>query len=407
MSRNIKIQITLIVIFILAAYLRVDFIRSVGHTMPHDSINYDAMVIQLLEKGIYAYKDTSPNAYVTPGYPLFMAAVYWLVDYQQNDPLPWVRYIQIVLSLLSIGLIYWITRILSNKVAGVMAAFIAAIYPPFVWANGAILTEVLTIFLLLCYLLVQIYTFRHKTVWLALASGLLLGLTVLVRPEFIPLLVMNYLFYWFWKREDRKKIIKLFAVTSVGLVLVLMPWWIRNIVSLDKLVLTATQENPFSAGTYPYKNYDDGLVDTNGKTEMEVAIERLKVGFTTQPWLFLKWYTIGKLQYTYQTVYYGGGHEPFYNVIPFINPNWIHRILIFFGLIPTIAFIRKWKQMSALLVVIIVTMSMIRLGFVPEYRYNVMSMPLIIIINCVFGLKLLRWIIRKFKARSSLVQEQE
>jgi len=405
MSRNKKVQIALIIIFVIAAYLRVDFIQSVDHTMPHDSINYDAMVRQLLEDGVYAYKDTNSNAYVTPGYPLFMAAVYWLVDYQQNDPLPWIRYIQMLLSLLSIGLIYRITRILSNEVIGVLAALIAAIYQPFVWANGAILTEVLTIFLLLSYLLLQIHTFNKQSLKLSLASGVLLGLTALVRPEFIPLLAANYLFYWLWKKGDRRKIIKLFAMSSLGLVLILMPWWIRNVVTLDKLVITATQGNPFAAGTYPYKNYDDGLIDPQGKSEMEVAVERLKVGFTTQPWLFLKWYTVGKLQYTYQSVYYGGGHQPFYNVIPFINPNLIHRLIVCFGFISIIALFRNWKQMSALLVVVIVTMSIIRLGFVPEYRYNVMSMPLLIIINCVFGVKLLQWISSKLRARPPIAKE--
>lgn len=59
------------VIFLLAAYVRIDFLRSVDHEMPHDSLNYDKMVRQLLETGVYAYNGETPNALVTPGYPLF------------------------------------------------------------------------------------------------------------------------------------------------------------------------------------------------------------------------------------------------------------------------------------------------------------------------------------------------
>lgn len=394
MEWDVKVGIALIIILLLAAILRMDFITSVDHEMPHDSLNYDKMVIQLLEDGIYAYNDTEPNAFVTPGYPLFLTAIYWLVDYQNHDPLPWVRMVQVILSLLSIWLIYRITKELSNDIIGLMAALISAVYAPFVWANGAVLTEVLGIFLFLSYILMQIKTFRSQTWTSALISGILLGLTVLVRPEFMPLLVVNYLFYWLWKKR-KGQILKLFVISAAGLILVMMPWWIRNIVSLDEWVITATQSNPFKAGTYPYKNYDDGLVNPEGKTEMEVAIERLKVGFTTKPWLFIKWYTVGKLQYIYQNVYSGGGHTPYYNVIPSLNPNYLHRFLVFFGFISILAVLRRWKQMATLLAVIVIVMTLIRLGFVPEYRYNVMSMPLIIILTCIVGGKIVHWLYNK------------
>lgn len=403
MNRSKIILMALIAILLLAAYLRVDFLRSVAHEMPHDSINYDLMVRQLLEQGVYAYNDTSPNAQVTPGYPLFMAAIYWLAVYQLNDPLPWIRMAQVVLSLLSVWLMYSIARRLSNAAGGLAAAFLAAIYPPFVWANGAILTEVLGIFLLLSHIWAQIRVFRAPTVSMALASGVLLGLTVLVRPEYLPLIAVNYLFYWLWKKNTRE-VLKLFALSLIGLVLVLMPWWIRNAVTLDEWVITATQANPFKAGTYPYKNYDDGLVDEAGKTEMEVAWERLKTGFSTEPWLFVKWYTAGKLQYLYEHVYYGGGHEPFYNVIPGVHPDRVHHALLFPGVLAAVAILLRWRQMPTLLVVIIAAMTLIRLGFVPEYRYNVMTMPLIIMIDCIVGVKAWQWLSARRRLQVSKIE---
>lgn len=403
MSRKRIMNIALIIIFILAAYFRVDFLRSVNHEMPHDAINYDAMVRQLLEDGVYAYNDTSPNAYVTPGYPLFLASIYWLVDYEENDPLPWVRYVQVLLSLITIWFIYRISSILANDITGVLAAFFAAIYPPFVWANGAILTEVLGIFFMLAYILVQINAFRLSSFRLAIGSGALLGLTVLVRPEFLPLIAVTYLFYWVWKKNT-KGMLKLFLCSCIGLVCVMMPWWIRNLITLHELIITGTQVNPFAAGTYPYKNFDDGLVDRAGKTQMEVAIERLKVGFSTQPWLFIKWYTIGKLQYIYQYAYTGGGHRPFYNVIPFIHYNYIHLFLVGLGMFSIIDVLRKWKQMATLLVLIIGSMTLIRLAFIPEYRYNVTMMPLIIIIDCILIMKIWTWLFKKPMFRSTAVK---
>lgn len=63
------IIISLVLIFILGAYLRFDFITSVKHNVTHDTKGYDILVRQLFDDGVYAYKDTKPNAQVTPGYP--------------------------------------------------------------------------------------------------------------------------------------------------------------------------------------------------------------------------------------------------------------------------------------------------------------------------------------------------
>ncbi|RAV20369.1 ArnT family glycosyltransferase [Paenibacillus contaminans] len=401
MKRKLAVGTALFIILMLGGWLRVDFLRSVEHDMSPDSINYDAMTRQLLEDGVYGYADTEPNAKITPGFPLFLATVYKLVDYRDHDPLPWVRYAQVLISLASLWLIFRITKELSNDVAGLLSALAAAVYPPFVWANGAVLTEVLGIFFMLGYVWVQTITFRKQTRPPAFLSGVLLGLTVLVRPEFMPLIVVNYLFFWLLKR-DVKRVLKLFALTAAGLALVLLPWWARNVVTLNEVVITATQANPFKAGTYPYKNYDDDLVDQNGKTEMEVAVERLKKGFSTQPGLYLKWYTIGKLEHIYASAYYGGGHQPYHNVLPSsVNPNEFHRWLVFIGLAAAIALATRWRNTANLLVVIVVTMTLIRLVFVPEYRYNVMSMPLIIIVECIVFINVLWWLYGKWGGRKT------
>jgi len=394
MNRKTKIALALALIFMLAAYVRIDFIRSVDHEMSPDAINYDAMTKQLLDKGVYGYNDSKPNAYVTPGYPLFLAGVYAIVDHNRNDPLPYVRYLQVLLSLIAVWLVYRITAMLSKDIAGLIAAFVAAIYPPLVWMNGAILTEGLGVFLLLSYLYTQIAAFQsHSRVWAA-AAGVLLGLTVLTRPEFMPLIVVTYLFYWIWKKDTRT-VLKLFGVTCVCFVLVMMPWWIRNAVTLNDLILTGTQSNPFTAGTYPYKNYEDGLVDRHGKTESEVGIERLVTGFTTQPWLFLKWYTVGKLDYIYGNVYAGGGYTPYYPVLPFMQPKWLHLGIVWLGVLAMLTIARKWRQPAMLLVVVIAVMTLIRLAFIPEYRYNITMMPPYIIICSVVGSQAVSWLYRK------------
>ncbi|CAH0120537.1 hypothetical protein PAE9249_03056 [Paenibacillus sp. CECT 9249] len=393
----------IILIFALASFLRIDFLVSVHHEVSHDTVHYDIMVRQLLEKGVYAYKSTEPNAQVTPGYPLFMAAIYKLADYQHNDPFPYIRGVQVAISLITLWMIYVIARKLGGQPAGLIAAFAGAIYPPFVWSNAAVLTETLATLFLVIYIYVQWIAFERKTWSFAMLSGAVLGLVVLIRPEFLVIVFALHAFYFFWKNEKLEAFRKL-AFALIGMAIVLSPWVIRNAVTLHEVVVASTQVNPFLAGTYPDKNYEDGLVDNRGKTQMEIAKERLKVGFTEHTWTFTKWYTIGKMKSTYSRMYFGSGHKPLYPVIPVLPWNLFHRALVGFGLIALVAVLRKWRQPATLLAVIIIVMSLVRLAFVPEYRYNYTVMPLIVILDSVVGMAMLRWIYVRLRGQSSLTK---
>lgn len=388
------VWLVLAAILLVALYLRTDFLRSVYHIMSHDSIEYDKLVRQWLERGIYGYKSTEPNAYVTPGYPLIMAVVYKLVDYTVRDPLPFLRHGNSLLSLLNLVLIFLIARRWAGgDWAGLLAAFLAAIYPPFIWANGAILTEVPGTFMLTLYLYVQLHALESGRPRDAAVAGALLGLTALIRPEFLPLCLPLYLFRWLQTRQIQ--LWRPLVATLIGLAVVMAPWWIRNVVTMNQFILTATQTNPFYAGTFPEKNYADNLVPLEGKTESELAKERLKVGFTQHTGTFVRWYTYGKLKYIYGEMFWGSGHDPIYERIPLRLANWLHRALIWGGLAGMLLALRRWREPLTLLSVVVAVMTGVRILFVPEYRYNFTVMPLFTICLAYLVVMLVGAVIRR------------
>lgn len=391
MKKRWWVWIALAVIMALALYLREDFLRSVAHEMSHDSIEYDKLVRQWLETGIYGYKSTQPNAYVTPGYPLLMAIVYKIVNYTVRDPLPFLRHGNALLSLVNLALLFEIARRWAGGVwVGLLAAFLGAIYPPFIWANGAILTEVPATLALTLYLYVQLLAFESRRLRDAVLAGLLLGVTALIRPEFMPLCVPLYLFHWIQTRERR--IWKPFLATVLGLCVVMAPWWVRNVVTMHELVLTATQTNPFFAGTFPDKNYNDQLIDLTGKTESEAAKERLKVGFTQHTWTFVKWYTTGKLPYIYGQMFFGNGHTPLYQVMPMKAASRFHFALIWGGLVGMLLSLRRWREPLVQFALVVAVMTGVRVLFVPEYRYNFTVMPIFILFVAYLVGALVRWV---------------
>ncbi|MFS0724771.1 ArnT family glycosyltransferase [Paenibacillus sp. 1P07SE] len=402
---NKTTAITLLVILAAAAILRFDFLFSTSHQVSHDTIHYDAMVRQLLEEGIYAYKSTEPNAQVTPGYPLFMAAVYILAEYTAYEPFALIRILQVGFSLISIGLGWAIAARLAGRHAGLLTAAAMAVYPPFIWANGAILTEPLAAMLLLLYIWLQLLAFERQRWTIHALAGAAMGLTVLVRPEFLVLLGASYALLLI--RSGRMlQTARTGLIALLGAALVLSPWVIRNVATLGEFVVASTQVNPFAAGTYPGKNYEDGLVDRRGKTQMEVAKERLRIGFTEHTWTYVKWYTIGKLKFTYGRMFFGSGHSPLYPVIPLRQP--VHLAIVFAGALSALLMLRRWRQPAMLLVVLLGTISVTRLAFVPEYRYNFTAMPLLIILGSMLAVAVWqRWRQRMPSQDTITVKEAE
>lgn len=405
-KQNKAWSLAIVLIFMLAFWLRADFLTSVTHSISHDTKYYNEMVHRLLDQGIYSYKEEVPNARVTPGYPLFMAGLYVVADQLSVEPFPLIRWVQLLISLGAMLLIYTLAmQAAQNKWVAILSLLISAIYHPFIWTNGAVLTESLALFLLMAYLSMQLHAFRTQRKRDAAFAGVLLGLTVLVRAEFLPLFVPLYgvflLQQWFRAKSPQeeahssklaifKKVALLGVITCLCLSATMLPWWIRNLVTLNEFVLTASQSNPFSAGTYPDKDYTDKIVERNGMSQNEYAWARIKAGFTQQTWKYVKWYTVGKLKYTYTHMFFGSGHSPIYYAYPHVA--YLHLLILYSTIIPLLALIRKWRHPAVMLAVVIIVMSLIRLLFVPEYRYNFTVMPLFIILSSWLGVYLLKHI---------------
>jgi len=391
-------------IFALAIYLRIDFISSVSHHVTHDTTYYDKMVRQLLDHGVYGYKSEAPNAQVAPGYPLFMAAVYKMVGYADHDPYPAIRYIQALMSLVTMAIAARIAHRLGGTIAALATSAAMAVYPPFICANGAILTETLAALLLVLYLHLQLSALDKLTPRSSMLAGAALGLAMLTRSEYAVLLVASYAFLWLIRR-DTVRIAKLLLVAGLGTALVLSPWVVRNVVTLHKPIIASTQVNPFAAGTYPNKNYEDGLVDRHGKTQMQVAKERLRIGFTQHTWTYVKWYTVGKLRSIYGRMFFGSGHKPLYPVIPLRQP--VHVAIVLGGLLAGALQLRKWRRTALLPVVFLAVISVTRLAFVPEYRYNFTAMPILIVLDGLLAAALVGWLLKRDRSSGSSAPAKE
>ena len=281
-----------------------------------DAKNYQNMSIQLVEKGIYGYSiendkfSETPNAYVTPGYPAFLSVVYFFFRNPMLQ-ITIVRILQALLGSLSVLLGFLIAKKISKNVyVGLVCAGLMAVNPMFISSTVILLTEVLSLFTLLLYLYTVIVAVQKESKIMYIVSGVCFALNVLVRPASLPIIIVPFIYLFFSKHKWKFGKVTIYGLLHLlGFFVMMSPWVIRNVVTLNSFVLTGTMAgNPILAGSYPYRDPNDSspfydVVGTDimasSDTQQTHAIKRIMEGFITEPFLYLKWYTVGKISYMF------------------------------------------------------------------------------------------------------------
>ena len=118
-----------------------------------------------------------PRIYETPylrppGYPLFLALVYWATGSSYVA----ARMVQMLLGLVNVVLAFGLARALFGRAAGLVSALLLATYWAFIYFEGELLAPVLLVLLLLAILhLAHLWAVRAGWVF-ALAAGIAIGI---------------------------------------------------------------------------------------------------------------------------------------------------------------------------------------------------------------------------------------
>lgn len=247
--RSALLLVAVIVLFALAASLYTITSGRVFSAPSGDGIAYERAAVQLLQKGFYGYKSTSPNAQTSPGYPLFLAAIYGVSGHATGGrPRLLLDAIQILIACSTILAIFLIGRKLFDDWIGLIAALLVAVYPPMIVATNLWLTETLTTAVIVWYIFVTLLAYDQDGVRLWGLSGALLGVAVLIRPGFLPIAVAPFIVRFLWGK--REHVLKLAAVSAVAFILVMTPWMVRNEIVVHGLA--PFRGDPILAGVDPY-----------------------------------------------------------------------------------------------------------------------------------------------------------
>lgn len=196
----------------------------------------------LIAQGHFFYRRIFGHAYPTALHPPLYSILLSPVALLGGVHLLPQRLVGVLLGTVNVGLIGVLgQRTSGSERAGLIASGIAAIYPPFVTADGSVMSEPLYVFLLLVALLLASQLVQRPTVRRAGALGAVIGLGVLTRTEALFLLP-----FLAWPAVWKGGIRPLLAVTAAA-ALVVSPWVIRNEVVFHKLELAANYDTVIPA----------------------------------------------------------------------------------------------------------------------------------------------------------------
>lgn len=250
-----------IVIRIAYAFLAPVVDPVIGENPLHGDASGYHLLADNLSRGLgFTWDGEVPTSYRMPGYPAVLAVIYTFFGFNFLA----VRLLQAVVGGFLCLPAYLIGRRLGGENIGRLSAAGLALHPVLVYMTGWLYSETIFISLLWLGIWLVIESLERVSIKHALIGGAAVGLAAYFRPEvsILPVAIFGVavFFRWSWKRAGL-----ILAVQSM-IVLVILPWSLRNTQVQEKFVFLTTSagfnfyagNNPQSGGgsawVYPLEN---------------------------------------------------------------------------------------------------------------------------------------------------------
>lgn len=207
-----------------------------------DARGYHWLAVNTLERGIFSMNTEPPyrsDNIRAPLYPLFVAAVYSITG---PDPRA-VALAQAALDAVTVVIAFRLGKQVAGRRVGLLTAALYA-FTPAAWRfSNELLTEILFGLLLTASLWMftrYILSGRNRD---ALLCGLLSGASILCKPnvQFLPLVLLGILIHGLY--TGRKNWWQGVAIVTTAILLMLLPWMVRNRVVFGQWFYTHTFED--------------------------------------------------------------------------------------------------------------------------------------------------------------------
>jgi 4-amino-4-deoxy-L-arabinose transferase-like glycosyltransferase len=227
------------------AYVVVDPVEHPGD----DSRAYYALSKALYEEQSFGGPEFEDSSDWSPGAPFLYSAAFYATGGAREGT---ARIVEALLGVATILVVFALGWRLSGRDRGrwigLFGAFAVAVYPPFIHSTGVIMSEPPAMLTLPAAVLAFLWASERERLWAWALPGVLFGLTAMFRPEylfvaaaFVVLAALRAaLGTGRGDPRDWRSGLAAAAVLLLALVLPILPWTVRNLVVLDKVVPIST-----------------------------------------------------------------------------------------------------------------------------------------------------------------------
>ena len=214
-----------------------------------------------------------PTAYWPVGYPSFLGALFAMF----GSSLLVAKIANLLLYMGVIALSYWLAgRLFRSTLTARLTLLILAFYPNHIAYTSLVASESLFTFLML--LGIALLLLPSSRLPMVILSGITFGLACLVRPQLLPVPLIAFLLIPKGERPRPfgERLLTLAGVYAILLV-VLVPWTLRNYRAFGHVVLVSTNaggnllmgNNPWADGTYTFRPEFTQIVGTGNEYEQD------------------------------------------------------------------------------------------------------------------------------------------
>ncbi len=236
----------LAIILLIALALRVAYASEIRNAPDFASPNADAAFHDYWARGLVSGNwappagEADPKISSTPflrppGYPYFLAASYLVTGSSYAG----ARVIQFALGLANVVLAFLVARSIFGRRAGFIAAALMSVAWPLIYFEGEFQDNVLLVTLGLALVFAVARWHTRPSTRLALAIGVVAGLSALARPNILACLpiLLAWAFWVLRRRGDSRRFVRDAAAIVLGTALAIAPATIRNAVVTGDPVL--------------------------------------------------------------------------------------------------------------------------------------------------------------------------
>jgi hypothetical protein len=252
--KNTKYVLLLLFLFGVLLRVIVYFLIPSLYGLQSDSIGYYLSAVNGVEHGVF-------STYWPPGFPLLISLFYIL--FKSNTILILTSFLIVIGSLCGLLSYYISLKLFKNRLAALLAFLFICIQPSFLLHSPQLLSDIFAVMIMgiSIYYILEDYENHNRNISLLL--GVIIGFLVLIRPDYIFMIIIYFLLVTISHHLLKIKVEKL-ALFIIALMLTLTPWLIYTDVMTGAPVISTNGGVNFYIGNNP--NADGRYAEPYGLT---------------------------------------------------------------------------------------------------------------------------------------------